>query len=460
MQTTLLHEKGGDPFPCLKDIYLTFQRKGIRTVFFSMGASPSCIPDLELAEILGCPVNIICTNESEVAAWGEVKECLKTHKPASEPLSTFSEGSDKKWVLAKNIRIVAAEWKAGAILSNVKEACKSMAVSEDNTRIDLLKIDMSGGAERRALYEILDAGFRPAVIMIRWAQEPDSHPGVRVAAGNLQNCGYVLMKKEGQKYLYVFVDNDMYATCSWEIEGAVNPMVDAVVHEVMSEVNRRAAKMDIKDRHGNPVDIDTLERVEQDLAREYIKEDDVVFELGARYGSVSCVINSKLNCKTNQVVVEPDERVWEALERNRGVNNCEFHIVKGFVSSKKLGLTAIDSYDEYGTTFIEDKSSIIPSYTVEEIKEKYNLNFNVLVADCEGFLETFFDENPAFYDGLRLIIFEEDYPEKCNYGKIRNTLFEKGFTKVTENATGWGHSVWTKSVSKTDINTVLNTDAC
>ena len=460
MQTSLLHEKGGDPFPCVKELYMLFQKKGIRTVFLSVGASPSCISDLEIAEIIGCPVNIICTNESEAATWGEVKDCLKTHKAANEPLSTFSEGSERKYVLAKNIRIVANEWKAGAILSNVREACKSMSVAEDDTRIDILKVDMSGGVERRALYEILDAGFRPAVIMIRWEQEPDSHPGVRLAAGNLQNCGYALLKKEGQKYLYFFVDNDIYETCSWEIEGAVNPMVDAVVEQVMCEVNRRASKMDIKDRHGNPIDIDVLERAEQDLAREYIKEGDVVFELGARYGSVSCVINSKLNCKTNQVVVEPDERVWEALERNKDVNNCEFHIVKGFVSSKKLGLTAIDSYNEYGTTSIEDESSTIPSYTLEEIKEKYNLNFNVLVADCEGFLETFFDENPTFYDGLRLIIFAEDYPEKCNYGKIRNTLFEKGFTKVIENTTGWSQSIWIKSVSKTDINTVLNTDAC
>jgi hypothetical protein len=50
-----------------------------------------------------------------------------------------------------------------------------------------------------------------------------------------------------------------------------------------------------------------------------------------------------------------------------------------------------------------------------------------LVADCEGFLEIFFDENPNFYDTLRLIIFEADYTEKCNYNKIRNTLREKGF---------------------------------
>ena len=94
--------------------------------------------------------------------------------------------------------------------------------------------------------------------------------------------------------------------------------------------------MNIQDQHGNPINTAYFEKPEQDLANQYIKEDDVVLELGARYGSVSCVINSKLKCKTNQVVVEPDVRVWDALERNKVVNGCGFHIVKGFVSPKKL----------------------------------------------------------------------------------------------------------------------------
>ena len=131
-----------------------------------------------------------------------------------------------------------------------------MYISDDDTRIDILKIDMSGGAERLALYEILDAGFRPAVIMIRWAEEPDSHPGVRVAAGNLQNCGYVLVKKEAQKYLYCYVDNDMYATCSWELEGVVNPMVDTVVQEVLSQVNSAPSPKVVADE--NVVDVNTV----------------------------------------------------------------------------------------------------------------------------------------------------------------------------------------------------------
>lgn len=197
--------------------------------------------------------------------------------------------------------------------------------------------------------------------------------------------------------------------------------------------------MDIIDLHGNKVNIKKLEKQEQELAKQYVLEDDVVLELGARYGSVSCTINSKLNNKKNQVVVEPDDRVWDALERNKKTNLCEFNIVKGFISNKKLDLTNLDDYyGGYGSTFIENNDTKIPSYTLDEIKNIYKLNFNVLIADCEGFLEVFFDENPDFYDGLRLIIFEADYPQKCNYDKIKKTLSEKNFKKILE-----GHqNVW------------------
>ncbi len=203
--------------------------------------------------------------------------------------------------------------------------------------------------------------------------------------------------------------------------------------------------MNIVDLHGNKIDTTAIEKPEQDLANQYILGNDVVLELGARYGSVSCVVNSKLNNKKNQVVVEPDSRVWNALEQNKINNNCEFNIVKGFISNKKLDLTNLDvCLDGYGATFVENSNTKISSYSLDEIKNKYNLNFNVLVADCEGFLEVFFDENPSFYDNLRLIIFEADYPEKCNYDKIKNKLIEKHFYKMVE-----GHqNVWIKMSPK------------
>jgi FkbM family methyltransferase len=199
--------------------------------------------------------------------------------------------------------------------------------------------------------------------------------------------------------------------------------------------------MEIRDENNQLIDIQNIEKPEQDLANKYILRDDIVLELGARYGSVSCVINHKLINKNNQIVVEPDDRVWEALEKNKIKNNCYFNIVKGFISKKKLDLTNLDEYrNGYGSTFIENKETKIPSYTLDEIKNKYNLKFNVLVADCEGFLEVFFDENPDLYDDLRLIIFEADYSEKCNYNKIKKTLLENNFLNILDGF----QNVWIK----------------
>jgi len=187
--------------------------------------------------------------------------------------------------------------------------------------------------------------------------------------------------------------------------------------------------MDLKNEEGCNVNTVMFEKEEQELARKYIQENDVVLELGARYGSVSCIINSKLRCKTNQVSVEPDDRVWASLDRNKKANGCEFNIINGFISNKKLGLTTMNSVYGYGTSSVENSESKIPSFTLEEITDKYKLKFNVLVADCEGFLETFFDENPKFYDTLRMVMFEADCPHKCNYDTIRNALKQRGFTE-------------------------------
>ena len=202
------------------------------------------------------------------------------------------------------------------------------------------------------------------------------------------------------------------------------------------------SSINIIDEHKKLVNINYYEKEEQDLAKKYIQPSDTVLELGARYGSVSCTINSILSCKTNQVSVEPDERVWEPLERNKMANNCEFNIVKGFVSSKKLTLTELNSFDGYGTTSVEDNSSTIPSFTLDEIQEKYKITFNVLVADCEGFLETFFDENPDFYKSLRLIIFEADCPDKCDYNKIRLLLKNNNFKEIL----GGFQNVWEQNI--------------
>lgn len=181
------------------------------------------------------------------------------------------------------------------------------------------------------------------------------------------------------------------------------------------------------DENNNIINHLEIELPEQLMAMKYIKPTDVVLELGARYGTVSCTINNILNNKHNQVSVEPDSVVWEALSKNKINNACEFNILQGFISNKKLGLTGEHNY---GIQSIVDTNSTISSYTLDEVETMYNLHFNVLVADCEGYLCSFLNENPKLYTQLTTIIFEADNAVICDYNNIREQLKINGFVEM------------------------------
>jgi len=194
------------------------------------------------------------------------------------------------------------------------------------------------------------------------------------------------------------------------------------------------------DEKNNKINHKNEEYTEQLQAQKYIEPDSVVLELGARYGTVSCTINSKLNNKNNQVSVEPDIAVWDTLENNMKRNNVNFNIIKGFISSKPLELEG----EGYSLSFKDVENSTIDNFSLEDIETQYNLKFNTLVADCEGCLERFFDENPKLYSELKLIIMEEDQPDKCNYGKIKRNLNSNGFKLIENDLNGITRSVWKK----------------
>jgi len=185
-----------------------------------------------------------------------------------------------------------------------------------------------------------------------------------------------------------------------------------------------------KDENGQKIKHLIVERKEQILSEQFINPNAVVLELGARYGTVSCVINKILNDKNNQVSVEPDQRVWEALENNMKTNDCSFNIIKGFISNKKMSLENLDCWYGYGSSSVEDTNSTIPSFTLEYAEQLVGKQFDTVVADCEGFLEQFFNENPRMYSQIKTIIFEKDYPKVCDYDLIKRNLTANGLRLV------------------------------
>ena len=197
------------------------------------------------------------------------------------------------------------------------------------------------------------------------------------------------------------------------------------------------------DKNNNIINHIVTEKDEQLIALKYIKPDDVVLELGARYGTVSCIVNKMLNNKNNQVSVEPDKNVWNALDLNLINNKCNTNIVKGFISKQLLSLNE----SGYGSTQQIDHNTTVPNYTLDQVKEKYNiLNFTVLIVDCEGCMESFLNENSEILSTLRLITFEEDQPHICNYDNIKSILTQNNFYEVENTFDVVNRPIWIKKI--------------
>jgi hypothetical protein len=184
------------------------------------------------------------------------------------------------------------------------------------------------------------------------------------------------------------------------------------------------------------------ENSEQNIANIFVEPDDCILELGGRYGTVSCIANNILNNPINHVVVEPDKRVLNALNMNRSKHNSYFFIFDGIISKeKKYSLTNLNDCNGYGAMSMEDEKSTIPILPFEKIQNFVLKPFTCLIADCEGFLETFLFENIEIMKHLRMVTFEKD-GVTCDYDRIVKLLIENGFELVCQH--GNSHFVYIK----------------
>jgi len=215
--------------------------------------------------------------------------------------------------------------------------------------------------------------------------------------------------------------------------------------------------MNIIDEKGKRVNYGVYESTEIKMANMFIQPDDYVLELGARYGGVSCTINKKLSNKKNQVVVEPDSRVWDALETNRDNNNCQFEIIKGTISKKPqkiiMNSRKFNDNNDWATYCCEDSNTNIQNYDLP------NKPFNVLVADCEGFLETFYRENMELFPKLRCIMIEKDRREHCNYDYLESEFLKLGFQIVYKDRSDGFHTVYQRRCTKIPKIFYINLDS-
>lgn len=148
---------------------------------------------------------------------------------------------------------------------------------------------------------------------------------------------------------------------------------------------------------GSKSAICSLEGIEHQLVRKNIKQNARVLELGARYGTTSCVLANQIGNSGMLVSVEPDSTVWESLEINIDAHNCSMYIVKFPIGDSDIEMK-LDSYGTRGIPLPPSPKSTIDSFesknkrhfSYNEIQDIVGFKFTALLIDCEGCIRYLF----------------------------------------------------------------------
>jgi FkbM family methyltransferase len=159
------------------------------------------------------------------------------------------------------------------------------------------------------------------------------------------------------------------------------------------------------------------------------------------------IIASILGNNNNFVTLESDDNISLKLKENKDLNNFNFHIENSALSKRKL------IQKNWETIPSED---LLPGYkwvntiTVKELKDKYKINFDTLILDCEGAFYYILMDMPEILDNINLIIMENDYRDILQKEYINNILIQNNYYRDYVEGGGWGHchnifyEVWKK----------------
>jgi len=150
------------------------------------------------------------------------------------------------------------------------------------------------------------------------------------------------------------------------------------------------------------------ELIEQINVAEFLGPDAKVLELGSGCGTNTMMISCILNDESNFVTLECNVNGAEVVRRNRDANNFRFKIEPAAMSYRKLMYNSQLMLTIPGEE-LQDGYEWINTITFEEITAKYGIEFDTLVADCEGALYYILQDNERLLENITTVILESDY---------------------------------------------------
>jgi len=191
------------------------------------------------------------------------------------------------------------------------------------------------------------------------------------------------------------------------------------------------------------------ELAEQKMAIKYLKGNEKVLEIGGNIGRNSLVIASILSNEKNLVTLESDPDIAKQLEENRDLNNLNFYIEGSALSNTKM---IQHSWDTVKSDILLEGYKWVNTIKFNEFKNKYNIEFDTLVLDCEGAFYYILIDMPEILDNINLIIMENDYHDIEHKEYVDDMLKKHDFYVDYVEGGGWGiykdrfYEVWKKNV--------------
>ena len=172
---------------------------------------------------------------------------------------------------------------------------------------------------------------------------------------------------------------------------------------------------------------------EQRMAVRYLTGHEKVLEIGGNIGRNSLVIASIVN-NANMVTLECDPTIASQLTENRDLNNFNFHIERAALSNRKLIQM---EWDTIPSDSLLDGYKWVNTITWDELKNKYNIEFDTLVLDCEGAFYYILMDMPQILDNIHLIIMENDYRNVTHKQYVDEVLIKNNFKVNYVEQGGW-----------------------
>lgn len=178
---------------------------------------------------------------------------------------------------------------------------------------------------------------------------------------------------------------------------------------------------------------------EQRLAIEYLKPNSKVLELGSNIGINSIIISTILEDDKNLVTLECDLQHIDKLTYNRDINNLHFNIEPSALSNIPLARRGWHTFPIINGN-IEKDSIVVNTITYQQLIQKYNVNFDTIVADCEGALFYILKDMPTILNNINLIIVENDYIRLDHKLFVDKILLEYNFKLIRRIPGGFENS--------------------